>query len=237
MNIAVIFAGGVGKRMKNPELPKQFIEINDTPIIIHTLKKFQNNNFIDAIIVVVLKDYIEYTQKLISKYDLDKVVKIVEGGKTGQESIYQGLLAAKDIAKNSNNPIVLIHDGVRPIIESDLIKRSVESVREYGSAISCVPSKETIIQINAKNNVRKTIDRSKIWLARAPQSFYLEDILKAHKKAIRKNDFSVIDSCTMMEKYSDKKLHIIETCPENLKVTTPEDLYIIKGLLSSEKIK
>lgn len=116
MNIAVIFAGGVGKRMKTNGVPKQFLEVYGKPILIYTLEKFENNHNIDAIVIACLEEKIDYCQKLINKFEITKVRAIVKGGKTGQESIYNGLRAADQISE-SDNDIVLIHDGVRPLID------------------------------------------------------------------------------------------------------------------------
>lgn len=228
MNIAVIFAGGVGSRMKIPGKPKQFLEIAGKPIIVHTLENFQNNSLIDKIVVVMLSEYLDYMNELVHDYHLSKVACVVSGGKTGQESIYLGLCAAKEISQNYSDTIVLIHDGVRPIIEDDLISRNILSVKEYGSAISSVGCKETVIQLENSHQISDLIDRSTVWLARAPQSFYLKDILDAHEKA-RKEGKEVIDSCSMMLWYG-KKCHIVQTVDENIKVTTSDDFYIVERL-------
>ena len=233
MNIAVIFAGGVGSRMKTSSgVPKQFLEIGGIPILVHTLKNFEDTMGIDAIIVVMLEQYIGYTEKLVEDFNLNKVKKVVAGGKTGQESIYAGLKAAKDLENelSGDRSIVLIHDGVRPFVEDGLIEKNIESVEKYGSAISCVPSKETVVRIDEDKNIGEVIDRSTVWLARAPQSFYLDDILAEHEKARENGRNDIIDSCTMMVD-AGKKLHIVETISENIKITTPEDYYVAKGLI------
>ena len=127
MNIAVIFAGGTGTRMNSKEKPKQFLRMHDKPIIIHTLEKFQNNENIDAIVIACIKEWINYLSYLIDYYHISKVKKIVPGGETGQMSIYAGLNAAKEISYD-NNAVVLIHDGVRPLINNDVINDNIESV-------------------------------------------------------------------------------------------------------------
>ena len=124
MNIAVIFAGGVGKRMHSKDIPKQFLKLHDKPIIIHTLELFQNSPEIDAIVISCLADYIGYMGKLTQKFNLNKVQKIVPGGKSGQESIYNGLKAAEAVG-NRDKDIVLIHDGVRPLITEKTIKDNI----------------------------------------------------------------------------------------------------------------
>ena len=118
MNIAVIFAGGVGKRMKSSGIPKQFLKIHGVPIIIHTLQKFQECKEVDAIVIACVASHLTYMQELVEQYNINKVQKIVKGGKTGHQSIYNGLIAAKQISKTDKD-IVLIHDGVRPIIDSE----------------------------------------------------------------------------------------------------------------------
>lgn len=233
MNIAVIFAGGVGSRMKMPgEKPKQFLEINGIPILAWTMRNFQDEKLVNAIVVVMLEKYIDLTWEIVKKYGFTKVKGVVSGGSTGQESIYNGLKEAEKISIGDDD-IVLIHDGVRPYIEADLIKRNVESVRKNGTAVSCAPSKETTVMVSNNGEMKTVFDRSKIWLARAPQSFYLKDILKLHEKyhATEKND--IIDSCTMMM-MNGKKIHVVETCAENLKITTPEDYYAMCGLIKKK---
>ena len=146
MNIAVIFAGGVGKRMRTVEKPKQFIEINNKPIIIYTLEHFENNDEIDAIVIACLESWIPYLKELIEKFNIKKVKKIVPGGETGQLSIYNGLCAAKEISKTDKD-IVLIHDGVRPLINSSLLTKNIECVKENGSSITAGIVKETIVNL------------------------------------------------------------------------------------------
>ena len=230
-NIALVFAGGVGSRMKT-NIPKQFLQIDGKEILIHTLEIFQNNKNIDEIYLVCVESWFQFASELLEKYKINKVINIIPGGKSGQESIYKGL---DSISKNEENAIVLIHDGVRPILEKNLIDRNIESVKKYGSSISCAPSKETTVQIDDENMIEAVIDRSKVWLARAPQCFYLNDILKAHQEALRNGCNNVIDSCSMMRRFSDKKLHIVETWAENIKITTPEDFYMAEGLISGAK--
>ena len=128
MNIAVIFAGGVGKRMKTNGIPKQFLKIDETPIIIHTLNVFNYTKKIDAIVIACVSTHIKYLKNLVEDYNIFKVKSIVAGGKTGQESIINALEEAKKISK-SDKDIVLIHDGVRPIIDSQLIINNIECVK------------------------------------------------------------------------------------------------------------
>ncbi len=231
MNIAVIFAGGVGVRMNSNGIPKQFLKVNGVPIIIHTLQNFQDSKSIDKIVISCVPEYIDHLQNLIEQYKITKVEKIVAGGSTGQESIYNGLLAAKEISRE--NSIVLTHDGVRPLIDDDLIYRNVESVKKHGSAISSVLSKETIAIADSEGRIKETTNRERSFLARSPQSFYLNDILECHEKAI-KDGKQFIDSSSLMLHYG-KVLYMVETSYENIKITTPDDYYIFKALLAAKE--
>ena len=147
MNIAVIFAGGVGKRMKTNGTPKQFLEIDEVPIIIHTLRIFEESNYIDSIVIACIESYIDYLKKLIERYKITKVRLVVKGGETGQQSIINGIKAARDICENEDD-IVLIHDGVRPIIDDELILKNIENVKKYGTSISCL--KQMILRVIIK---------------------------------------------------------------------------------------
>ncbi len=233
MNIAVIFAGGTGTRMNSKEKPKQFLRMHDKPIIIHTLEKFQNNENIDAIVIACIKEWMNYLSYLIDYYHISKVKKIVPGGETGQMSIYAGLKAAKDISYE-NNTVVLIHDGVRPLINNDVINDNIESVIHNGSAITSVNVTETIMEVNDDKSIRYIPDRTHSRLARAPQSFFLDEILSVHNKALSEGKKDFIDSCTLMSYYG-KKMYLIDGPIENIKVTTPQDFYIMRAILDAQE--
>lgn len=233
MNIGVIFAGGVGKRMNSRVKPKQFINVYGKPIIIHTLELFDNHEEIDAIAVACLEDWIPYLEELLEKFNIKKVKKIVPGGASGQKSIYNGLKAAEEIAGGEKS-IVLIHDGVRPLIHAKTISDNIASVKEHGSAITSVTVKETVLVVSKDNSIDSVPKREDTRLARAPQSFYLDEIIGAHRKAIAENRFDFIDSCSMMQYYG-KKLYLIEGPQENIKITTPDDFYTMRALLDAKE--
>lgn len=233
MNIAVIFAGGAGKRMNSKDKPKQFLEIYDKPIIIRTLEIFENNPDIDKVVVVCIEDWIGYLEKLLEKYTIKKVVKIVPGGSTGQLSIYNGLNAAKDIS-NHEKDIVLIHDGVRPLINSNLLTKNIEDVKKYGSSITTSLVKETIIEIDDLENIQLVPERKYSRIAKAPQCFYLKDILNAHTNALNEGITTFIDSCTLMSHYG-YPLHCTDGPYENIKITTPDDFYMMRSILQAKE--
>ena len=233
MNIAVIFAGGVGRRMHSGDLPKQFLEVYGKPIIVHTLEKFELHKEIDAIVIACVKEWIPHMNELINTYHLAKVKSVVAGGQTGQESIYNGLMAAKAIAYEK--AIVLIHDGVRPFITEDLISDNIASVKKYGSAITTSKVTETILVVDDSTGIEEVPDRANSRLAKAPQSFYLDEILSAHEKARNEGRNDFIDSCTLMQYYGFK-LHLVDGLAENIKVTTPQDIFTMRSVFEAREI-
>lgn len=228
MNHAVIFAGGVGSRMGDTRCPKQFLKIDGKEIIVHTIDVFQQHSEIDMIHVACHVDWLDYMSQLVDKFNLGKVVSIVPGGSSGQLSIYNGLLAAKSRSDGPSD-IVLIHDGVRPLIDSALISANIRSVLEKGSAVSGSPATETILHIE-DGAVVKIADRSECFYARAPQSFFLNDILRCHEKAMAEGFSTFIDSCSLVHYYG-LPLNMVPCSSENIKVTTPKDYYLVKALL------
>ncbi len=233
MNIGVIFAGGVGSRMHSKERPKQFLEMYNKPIIIHTLEYFEEHPLIDAIAVVCVQDWIQYFKELLYKFRIEKVKKVVPGGKTGQLSIYNGLNAAKEIA-GEEEAIVLIHDGVRPLITEKLITDNIETVKKFGNSITSGVVKETIVEIDDNGDILFVPDRAHSRVAKAPQCFYLDDILLAHNKALSEGIEDFIDSCSLM-KYYGYKLHMTDGPYENIKITTPDDFYTMRAILEAKE--
>ena len=234
MNIAVIFAGGVGSRMHSKEKPKQFLEMYNKPIIIHTIEYFENHPSIDAIVVVCVEDWIPYFEKLLYKFRIEKVKKVVTGGATGQLSIYNGLKDAEKIA-GSERAIVLIHDGVRPLINEKVITDNIASVEKHGSAITTAVVKETILVVNdGTSTIDYVPSRKNSRVARAPQSFWLDEILAAHEKSLAEGETNCIDSCTMMQKYGHD-LFLVDGPGENIKITTPEDFYTMRAILEAKE--
>lgn len=233
MNIAVIFAGGTGQRMNTASKPKQFLELHGKPIIIYTLEYFQKHSQIDRIVVVCLESWIDYCENLLKKYQIDKVLKIVPGGNSGQESIFNGLEAAHQISDNEQD-IVLIHDGVRPLINEALITNCIASVKKHGNAITVSPAIETILLKTEDGDIGNILKRSECEMAKAPQCFYLNDIYSCHlkAKAAGKDDF--IDSASLMQYYG-YKLNAVEGPLENIKITTPADFYIFRAIMDARE--
>ena len=229
MNIGVIFAGGSGRRMNTKSRPKQFLEYNGKPIIVYTLELFDNHPMIDGIVVVCIEDWISFLEKQLKKFEINKVVKIVKGGNSGQESIYNGLVAAEEYTKDVSDTVVLIHDGVRPLITEETITDNINTAREKGNCITCIPATETFI-VKQEDGGLEIPTRDNSLIARAPQSFYLNDIISAHRQAQKEGKTDFIDSCTMMSYYGHRMNTIIGPM-ENIKITTPTDYFIFKAMV------
>lgn len=232
MNVAIIFAGGVGKRMNNKSTPKQFLKLNGKPIIVYTLEVFQNCPEIDAICISCLQSHIGYMESLCNKFELSKVRWIVPGGATGQESIFNGLNAVHQDCPDDT--IVMMHDGVRPIITEDLLQRNIASVHEHGSAVSCSYATETPAEINENGQIVAISRRKDAVIAKAPQSFYLHEIYAAHLEAQRLGISDFIDSASML-RYFGHTLYMVETAWDNIKITTPSDFYIFKAIIETKE--
>ena len=228
MNVAIIFAGGTGQRMSSTGVPKQFLLVHQKPIIVHTLEHFQNSPSIDKIIVVSLESGIPQVRSLMVKFGLTKVVSIIPGGRTGQESIFYGLEECRRLC--DDDTVVLLHDGVRPIINEKMIEDCISCVLHHGNAITVAPATETtFIKGTEVNTVGKILDRSQCVIAKAPQCFFLGDIHVAYLKS-NEEKLEFIDSASMMQHFGHE-LYLVEGLPANIKITTPIDFYTFKAYL------
>ncbi len=232
MNIAIIFAGGIGQRLNNGEnsTPKQFLKINDKPIIIRTLELFQTHKDIDKIYISIHPDYYEYMQELVKYYYITKTAGIVNGGKTGQESIYNALKLAQK--ENPQDSIVLIHDGVRPNITEEVITKNIECTKKNGNAITCTSCFETILISENGINPEHVPYRKDTYAAQAPQTFHLGEVIEAHEitRKTNPNYTDIVDTCTLY-KTLNKKTFMVKGNRGNIKITTIEDLYILRALI------
>lgn len=234
MTSALIFAGGTGKRMNSKSKPKQFLELYGKPIIIHTIEHFQKCKEVDGIVIVCLESWIPYLEGLVKEFRMEKIISIISGGSTGQESIYKGLQEIHAMQEDSKDAIVLIHDGVRPLITKKLITDCIQAVKEHGSAITVTPVKETVVWLSDEETISDVPQRKKIKFARAPQCFYLMDILNAHECAKRDGIENIVDSASLMHYYK-YPLYIITGPPENIKITTAADFYIFRALYDARE--
>ncbi len=234
MNYALIFAGGSGTRMNSKSKPKQFLELHGKAIIIHTLELFENHPEIDGISVVCIEGWIDYLKKLIKKEGFTKIKWISPGGETGQQSIYNGLKAIYDDESTTEDDIVLFHDGVRPLINAQVITDNIESVKKYGTSVTVNPAIETIAVVDENNKIVSTVPRETCRMARAPQSFKLGDIYACHQKAIAINKFDFTDSASLMSYYG-YELYTVLGPTENIKITNPSDFYILRSIIEAKE--
>lgn len=230
MNRALIFAGGKGVRMQmNGNVPKQFLTIRNKSIIIHTLEKFELCNDIDDIIVVCIEDWIDELKKQIQSFKFKKISNILQGGETGFDSRYIGLEYIFR-TRETDNDIVLIHDGVRPFINNELIKQNIYLTEETGNAITVAKATETII-FKCGEVRDKILERENCILARAPQTFKIAKIFSYYDKAKKQKKTDIIDSASLAYYYGEN-LNFVEGPQENIKITTPIDFFAAQGLIS-----
>lgn len=233
-NVALIFAGGTGTRMKNDSIPKQFIEVNGKPIIIHTLLCFEKHDRIEAIAVVCIDEWQEYLKKQIEEEGITKVKWIVHGGPTGQQSIYNGVKAIYDDVHDSSKTIVLISDGVRPLVTYGIITKNIECVIKNGTSATSSYVTETIIEVDDVGKVIDIPNRKYCMSSKAPQGFFLNQLMEAHQKAIEENKFDCTNSIELMSYYGHT-IYVVEDSSDNIKITTPMDLHLLKALLNKNE--
>jgi 2-C-methyl-D-erythritol 4-phosphate cytidylyltransferase len=226
MTTALIFAGGTGIRMSARAKPKQFLELHGKPVIIYTLEHFESHPEIDNIIVVCVEGWISELRHLLRQYILDKVSLIVPGGDRGDRSIYKGLQALEDICKPDD--IILIHDGVRPLINAELISANIAKVKELDIAVTVDAATESIVRINETNEVINLAPRWEMFHAKAPQSFRYGMIWDLYQRAHR-DGIIAVDSSHLCGHYG-VKMHTVMSSPNNMKITTPADYYIFRAL-------
>lgn len=231
MNYALIFAGGTGQRMNSRSKPKQFLELHGKPLIIHTLEFFEYCEKIDAICVVCLAGWEAVLTNSMNQYGISKVRWIVPGGQTGHDSIYHGLQTLSNICKPDD--VILIHDGVRPLISEELIEENLVCVQQHGNAITVETAAESIVQLADDETIRNVPPRQQMRIAKAPQCFYFEDIMKAHQMA-QEEGFKSIDSAHLMNHYG-YELHTVESTPYNIKIATPSDYYVFRALFEARE--
>ena len=235
-NYAVVFAGGIGSRMQSQSgVPKQFLELHGKTIIEYTLEHFENCADIDAVAVAIVADRLDQMRRIVKKAGFEKVKWIVPGGVSGQESIFHGLRAIYEGIEHRPDDVVLIHDGVRPLIEPSLLSSAIDCVRKNGSAVTIVPAIETIIKVDDAGMITETIDRKDCRMARAPQGYFLEELYALHEQARAEGKAHVyIDSASMMLA-NGRQLYTIEGKSENIKITTPFDFYAFKAILDAKE--
>lgn len=235
---AIVLSAGSGKRM-NSDTKKQYLLIKEKPIIYYSLNTFQQSSFIDEIILVTSPEDMTFVEEeIVKKYNFTKVSNIVVGGKERYNSVYNGLMQCRD------SEYVLIHDGARPFITEEILKRTMDVLLEHGSAVVGMPVKDTIKIVDENNFVKDTPNRKSVWLVQTPQCFRTEIATNAYERLIleeesgelAKRGIQVTDDAMVVETFyntaSNKyKVKLVEGSYENIKITTPEDLDIAEVFL------
>ena len=233
MNIALILAAGSGTRMGNTNKPKQFLSIYNKPLIVHTIEAFEMHDDIDMILIVTNDTYIDDVKIWCKQYDLTKVQYIVAGGSSRQESVYNGL---KKLEKSGtkDDDIILIHDAARPLISQTIITDNIESCKKYHAVDTVIPSSDTIIRSVDKETICEIQKRSEQYQGQTPQSFTFKVINDAHEYAKSINNTETTDDCRLVLNMG-KEVHLVNGSKLNFKITTFDDLMMLKALLKIGK--
>lgn len=232
---SVIIAGGVGKRM-GQQIPKQFINVADKPILIYTLEAFEKNPLVNEIIVVCIDGWHDVLKAYAKQFNITKLTKIVSGGATGQESIRNGVYGLKDKAKKGD--IVVIHDGIRPIVDAEVLSDVILTAKKYGNGVTSMPYNEQIFVVNENDETttNKYIPRETLRRVSTPQAYEFKELYDAYRKAY-KEEIGIYGSSyanTMMVELG-KTLHFALGSDKNIKLTTEGDLEIFKAYIKAEK--
>ena len=235
-HIAVIFAGGTGQRMNLKTIPKQFLNLYGKPILCYTLDQFQMHEDIDAIIIVMLEKWIDYTNELIRKYNYTKVVKVVPGGETGQESIRNGVFSLEGKAQKGD--IVIVHDGIRPIVDDIVLNDIIVKAKQYGNAVTSLPYNEQIFIVNPEDETttKQYIPRETLRRVSTPQAYEFEELDAAYHEAFEK-EIGIYGSAYTNTMWVElgKTLHFAAGSDKNIKLTTKDDLEIFKSYINANK--
>lgn len=232
MNIALVTAGGTGLRMSSRNLPKQFLELHGKPIIIYTLELFDMHPEIDAVVIPCLEGWQDYLRRQIERFHIGKVISVVSGGQTRFDSTQNGL---EELYKRyPADSAILIHDAVRPFIDAGTISRNIDSVRQFGSAVTSVPAIETVAFSQDGEQVERILERSQCWIARAPQSFQLGELHRTYQRAAAEGHTEFPDTASLMLYYG-YPLHMVEGPMYNIKITTADDFYMFRALKDAEE--
>ena len=231
-NIALIIAGGVGARM-HQDIPKQFINVKDKPVMVYTLEAFQQHPNIDAIEVVCLDGWHDILWAYARQFGITKLENIVSGGATGQDSIRNGL---RDLATryHDDDDIVLIHDAIRPMVSAEIISDNIRVCRKYGNATTVIPCTSVMLRTSDSVVSEDQVPRDNLKITQTPQSFFLNELIEVHKEAVKRDLEPSIASCALYVEMG-KKVYLSAGSEKNIKLTTSEDIEIFTALLDSKR--
>lgn len=231
MNIALIIAGGSGARM-HQSIPKQFLTVNERPVIVYTLEAFQRHADIDEIAVVCIAGWEQVLRAYAAQFNITKLKYVIPGGENGQASIRNGVLELE--SHFGRDDIVLIHDAIRPMVSADIISDCIVKTREHGCAIACIPCAEAMLQTEDGSVSVGSYPRDRLRRTQTPQGFLLGEICDLHREALLKGITNSVASCTLMIELG-KQVFFSAGSEKNIKLTTVEDIDIFKALLLAKR--
>lgn len=235
MNIALLIAGGSGARM-NQDIPKQFLNVNDRPVIVYTLEAFQKHSDVDAIAVVCIDGWETILSAYAKQFGITKLKHIIPGGECGQASIRNGVY---ELEKHyDKDDIVLIHDAIRPMVSQEIISDAIVKAQKYGSAIAAIPCAEAMLVVEDQDGdvitSQETFPRDHLKRTQTPQAFPIGKICDVHRKAVEAGVLNSVASCTLMIEMGEK-VHFSAGSEKNIKLTTTEDIDVFKALLQAKR--
>ena len=229
---AIIAAAGLGVRMQQ-DTPKTYLQLAGKPILIHTLEVFERVSEVHEVLVVVHPEDLEFCQEeVIDPYPLKKVLRLVPGGKERQDSVYNALKVLWK--KEDELDVVLVHDGVRPLVSPAQVRQVVTAARRYGGAILGVPCQDTLKRVNSRKEIIATVDRRELWQVQTPQAFRAALLWRAYQQAMERS-FYATDEAALVEAMGETVV-VVPSSPLNLKITTPDDLKMAEAILSLRRI-
>lgn len=228
MNIALIIAGGSGQRMQQ-EIPKQFLNVNDKPVILYTLDVFQRHPDIDAIGVVCIDGWHDILRAYARQYKIDKLEWVISGGENGQASIRNGVFEAEK--RYGREDIILVHDAIRPLVSHEIISDCIVQCKQYGSAISVIPCNTAMLRKTTLETSQEVVSRDQLAMTQTPQAFPIGKLADAHRRALEQGITNSVASCTLMIELGEE-VHFSIGAETNIKLTTPDDLKIFKAILA-----
>lgn len=230
--VAILTAAGIGSRM-GQDIPKQFIHIDNKPLIVYTLEAFQNHPSVDAIIVVCLEGWQDILKAYANQFNISKLVAIVKGGATGQESIRNGIFEASNLF--SHNSTIIVHDGNRGLVSNEVISDALSVYNKYGNAVSAIPCTEVICE-SEDNGLTSSVElpREKIFRTQTPHIWSLEKMLWAHEQAEKLDINNMAATCSLMKKLGET-IYFSKGSEKNMKITTTEDIDLFKAILHSSR--
>lgn len=235
-NVALVIAGGSGRRM-GQDVPKQFLNVEDKPIIVYTLEAFERHPLVDEIVVVCIPGWERVLEAYARQFGISKLVGVVEGGSNGQGSIHNGVRFLE--RGHGKDDIIMVHDAIRPLVSAEIISDCVRVAESEGSSVSVIPSAEALLSSPDAHRSESLVDRSTTWRTQTPQGFPLGTLVRMHEEAERRGIVDSVASCTLAVELG-MKVHFCLGSEKNIKLTTVEDIDIFRALLvqrSSEWLK